>query len=199
MGKNNSIISIFAGSRESEIRVLMPILINFIKLMNKKYKNFTYIFHSTKKNRELIQSFITKNIDLSNCETISDEKIKNHLLSKSIFAVSKSGTVSLEISNAKIPSIIIYKINFINYLIIKMLVKTKYANIINIAAKEEVIPELLQSNCNAHNIYKYVVNFLDNPEKITYQLNKIDLILKTMKTESNPAQLAAVSLNKLII
>ena len=76
--------------------------------------------------------------------------------------------------------------------------KTKYANIINIAAKEEVIPELLQSNCNAHNIYKYVVNFLDNPEKITYQLNKIDLILKTMKTESNPAQLAAHSLNKLI-
>ena len=34
----------------------------------------------------------------------------------------------------------------INYLIIKMLVKTKYANIINIAAKKEIIPELLQTS-----------------------------------------------------
>ena len=46
-----------------------------------------------------------------------------------LFAVSKSGTISLEISKKKIPSIIIYKMNFINFLIVKMLVKIKYANI----------------------------------------------------------------------
>ena len=37
VGKNKAIISIFAGSRTSEINVLMPILLNFIKLMSKKY------------------------------------------------------------------------------------------------------------------------------------------------------------------
>ena len=73
---------------------------------------------------------------------MSDDKIKNHILHKSVFAVAKSGTVSLEISNAKIPSIILYKMGFINFLIVKSLVKTKYANIINFAANEEIIPEL---------------------------------------------------------
>ena len=62
--------------------------------------------------------------------------LKHIYLKKSIFAVAKSGTVSLEICNAKIPSIILYKMNFINFFIIKMLVKIKYANIINIAANE---------------------------------------------------------------
>ena len=34
----------------------------------------------------------------NNLEIISDEKIKDHILKKSIIAVSKSGTISLEIS-----------------------------------------------------------------------------------------------------
>ena len=41
----------------------------------------------------------------------------------------------------------------INFFIVKMLVKIKFANIINIAADQEVIPELLQTKCNAINIF----------------------------------------------
>ena len=33
-----------------------------------------------------------------------------------------------------------------------MLVRTKFANIINIAAKEKIIPELIQSDCNSEKI-----------------------------------------------
>ena len=102
--------------------------------MNKDYKDFLYIFHSTQVLSEQINSYIqSKNI--SNCEVISDEKIKSHTLKKSVFAVAKSGTVSLELCKFKIPSIIIYKMNFLNYLIVKSLVKIKYANIINFIFK----------------------------------------------------------------
>ena len=52
-----------------------------------------------------------------------------------------------------------------------MLVKTKFANIINIAAKKEIIPELLQSNCNPKKIFEVVSNYLDNPNKIDEQKN----------------------------
>ena len=198
LGKNNALISIFAGSRKSELEVLTPILLDFIKLMNEKYSDFTFVFHSTKEYSELIQKFIKK-YNLNNCEVISDNKIKAHILKKSVFAVSKSGTVSLEICNAKIPSIILYKMGLINFLIIKMLVRIKYANIINIAAKEEIIPELLQSNCNPKNIFKCVSNFLDNPEKISNQIKKTQLILNNFKTKTSSSALAAKALNKLLM
>ena len=195
--KNKSIISIFAGSRKSEITMLAPILVDFIKLMNEKYNNFTYVFHSTKEYSDLIQSYL-KNDDLKNCEVISDNKIKYHILNKSVFAVAKSGTVSLEICNAKIPSIILYKMGMINFLIIKMLVKTKFANIINIAAKKEIIPELLQSNCNPKKIFEHVSNYLNNPKKIDEQVKKTQLILNEFKTNNSPSKLAAESINKFI-
>ena len=195
--KNKALISIFAGSRKSEIEILTPILLNFIKLMNEKYNDFSYIFHATKEYSNLIQTYIQK-YDLKNCQVISDDKIKNHILKKSIFAVSKSGTVSLEICNAKIPSIILYKMGLINFLIVKMLVKTKFANIINIAAKEEIIPELLQSDCNPKNIFSITSNYLDNPKKMEEQISKTQKILKNFRTNISSSALAAKTLNKFL-
>ena len=60
LGKNKALISVFAGSRISEINVLMPILLNFINLMSKKYVDVTFIFHSTREHSVLIQSHIKK-------------------------------------------------------------------------------------------------------------------------------------------
>ena len=197
VGKNNALISIFPGSRKSELDVLTPILIEFIKLMNEKYKDFTFVFHSTKEYSEFIQGIIKKD-NLNNCEVISDNKIKSHILKKSVFAVSKSGTVSLEICNAKVPSIILYKMSLINFFIIKMLVKIKYANIINIAAKEEIIPELLQSNCNPKKIFENVSDFLDNPEKINTQIKKTQFIINNFKTKNPSSLQAATALNRFL-
>jgi lipid-A-disaccharide synthase len=195
--KNNAVISVFAGSRKSELDILTPIILDFIQLMNKKYDDFTFVFHSTKEYSSFIKTYIKK-YNLSNCEVISDNKIKSHVLKKSVFAVSKSGTVSLEICNAKIPSIILYKMGIINFLLVKMLVKVKYANIINIAANEEIIPELLQSNCNAKKIFEYVSDYLDNPEKINSQIKKTQIIINNLKTEKLSSTQAAIALNNFL-
>ena len=195
--KNKAIISVFPGSRLSEVRTLMPILIDFIKLMNKKYNDFIYTFHTTVSQKDTVKKFLLDS-GLSNFEIISDDKIKKFLLKKSIFAIAKSGTISLEICLEKIPSIIIYKINFINYLILKLLVKVKYANILNIASNKMIIPELLQSNCNAENIYKNVNFFIENPNEIKKQLKNIELTLDTFMTKNLPSDEVSNYLKKLI-
>ncbi len=195
LDKNKALISIFPGSRKSEIDILTPILLDFIELMNKKYDDFIYIFHSTSEHSNLIKKYI-ENKNIKNCEVINDEKIKSHTLKKSVFAISKSGTVSLEICKYKIPLVIIYKMNFINYLIVKMLVKIKYANILNIAANKEIIPELLQSKCNSQNIFKIVSLFIDDPKKIKDQIQKTQKILNEFKTSIPSAEQASNALKK---
>ena len=102
-----------------------------------------------------------------------------------MFAVAKSGTISLEICNSKIPSIIIYKMGAINFFIVKMLVKVKFANIINIAANEEIIPELLQSSCNPTIIYNTVDKLLSDKNAIEKQVTKSQEIISNFKTEKS--------------
>ncbi len=181
---NKKIFSIYPGSRLSEINVLTPILFEFVKKMNEKYKDLFFVFHSTAEHVQLIQNLLLKE-GLKNCGAIGDEKIKSHILKSSMFAVAKSGTISLEICNAKIPSIIIYKMGMINFFIVKMLVKVKFANIINIAANEEVIPELLQSKCNPINIYNTVDKLLSDKQVLEKQITKIQGIINNFKTKGS--------------
>ena len=115
---NKKIFSIYPGSRLSEINVLTPILFEFVKMMNEKYKDLFFAFHSTAEHVQLIQNLLLKE-NFKNCGAIGDEKIKSHILKSSMFAVAKSGTISLEICNAKIPSVIIYKMGMINFLSLK--------------------------------------------------------------------------------
>ena len=195
INEDKKIISIFPGSRNSEINVLLPILSDFIKLMNKHFKDCIFIFHATEENKYLINNFLKKKL-LIDYQVISDDNIKSQILSKSIFAVAKSGTVSLEICNANVPSIIIYKINMINYLIMKLLVKVKFANIINIINKKEIIPELLQSECNAKEIYNSVVYFLKNPEIMKDQVNNCNKTLNDIRSKSSSSSEASSILSK---
>ena len=193
---NKKIFSLYPGSRLSEINVLTPILFEFVKKMNEKYKDLFFVFHSTSEHVQLIQNLLLKQ-GFKNCGAIGDEKIKSHILKSSIFAVSKSGTISLEICNAKVPSIIIYKMGMINFFIVKMLVKVKFANIINIAAKEEIIPELLQSKCNPANIYNTVDKLLSNKSTLDKQVIKTQEIIRNFKTEKSSEIASSVLINRL--
>jgi len=196
--KEKKIISLFPGSRKSETDVLLPILLNFIELMNKKNPDHSFVFHATEENKEFIIDKV-KNTNLDNIDIISDENIKDQVLSKSIFAVSKSGTISLQISSANIPSIIIYKLSFINFMIFKLLVNVKFANIINIINNKEVIPELLQKECNAEEICKTVTYFLKNPNLIEKQLIDCKKTLEGIKSKSSSSSEAALILNNYLI
>ena len=192
INNDKKIISLYAGSRSSETNILLPILLDFIKLMNKKYNQYYFIFHSTDQNKSLIKAELKKN-NFINVDVISDENIKFQILSKSIFAVAKSGTVSLEICNLKVPSIIIYKMNLINFFIVKFLIKVKFANIINIINQKEIIPELIQNECNSKEIFRSVVYFLKNPELMKKQIHDVSNTLDEIKSKtSSSAEAAAV-------
>ena len=195
ISKDKKIISIFPGSRKSETNVLLPILLDFIRLMNAKENIYSFVFHATEDNKDYIFNQVN-NSGLDNIDVVSDENIKSQILSNSIFAVSKSGTVSLQISSANVPSIIIYKLSYINFMIFKLLVNVKFANIINIINGREVIPELLQKECNAREIFNTVIYFLKNPNLIEKQLSDCNKTLEGIKSKTSSSNESASILSK---
>ncbi|MDA9694675.1 lipid-A-disaccharide synthase [Candidatus Pelagibacter sp.] len=198
MTKYKNVISIFPGSRKSEIDVLLPIIFNFIKKMNINNHKYDYFIHTNEDNISYINNKVEE-IKIKNIEVIFDEDIKEQVLLNSVFAVCKSGTVSLQVSNSRVPSIIIYKLSFMNFLIFKMLVNVKFANIINIINNQEVIPELLQDKCNDDEIYKSVLYMLKNPEIAQKQIEQCNETLKGIRSKSSSSnEVAKILRNSLI-
>ena len=76
-----------------------------------------------------------------------------------------------------------------------MLVKVKFANIINIAADEEIIPELLQSKCSPKNIYNIVNKLLNDKDALNKQITKSNEIIRNFKTEKSSEIASKVLLN----
>ena len=87
--------------------------------------------------------------------------------------------------------------NSINFFIVKLLVKVEFANIINIAANEEIIPELLQSRCNSKNIFNTVDELLINQQTLAKQIAKTQEILGKFKTDKSSEIASSVLLNNL--
>ena len=183
-------ISLFAGSRESEIKIHAPILFKFIKKMNNKEDDFNFVFHSIDKYKNYLINLLN-NQNINNVEVVSDEKIKKEILKISSFAVVKSGTVSLEVCKLNIPSIIIYKMNFINFYLAKLFLKINYANMLNIIKNREIIPELLQNDCNPNEIFNSVYYFLKKPELVQKQLSEINLIINEIKSSTSSTEEAS--------
>ena len=190
-------ISLFAGSRESEIKILAPILFEFINRFNSKESNFNFVFHSTDKYKDYLNKLLSKQ-NIHNAEVISDDKIKNEILKKSSFAIVKSGTVSLEVCNLNIPSIVIYKMSYINYFLAKLFLKIKFANMLNIINDKEIIPELIQKDCNSKEIFKSVYYLLKKPELIERQLLETKAAISDLKSSSSSSEEASkILLNNL--
>jgi lipid-A-disaccharide synthase len=80
-----------------------------------------------------------------------------------------------------------------------MLVKIKFANIINIINNKEIIPELIQKECNAREIYNSVVYFLKNPELMKKQINNCENTLKKIRSKTSSSDEASLVLSKFLI
>ena len=158
--KNKKIITLCPGSRLSEIKIFMPIFTQLIKLINNKFgENFIYHFPVLKEHESIIKySLKNQNSVIINIE----ENKKNFFIKKSLFTIAKSGTISLDICNNKSPLITIYKTSWFNYFMIRPFIKVKFGNIVNIMANKEIIPELIQFDCNVKKIFNIGSTFIQN-------------------------------------
>ena len=85
----------------------------------------------------------------------------------------------------------------INFFIVKMLVKVKFANIINIAADEEINPELLQSKCNPKTIFETVDRLLGDKSNLEKQIIKSQEIISNFKTQKSSEIASSVLIHHL--
>ena len=173
---NMKYLTLCPGSRNSEIKTFMPI---FLELINKINIDNNFIFHfpSVSSKKKLINDFFLES-GINNYVITTTEEEKNFYIRNSILAISKSGTITLDICKNKCPLIVIYKTSFINFLLIKPFINTKFGNILNIIANKEIIPELIQNNCNIDSIYEKAHEFINDEALRKKQVTKYTEALK---------------------
>ncbi|MFO8052405.1 MAG: lipid-A-disaccharide synthase [Candidatus Omnitrophota bacterium] len=154
--EKKKIISFLPGSRKNEINHHLKILAKTKTLIQKELPEYSF------------QVLKPKGIDEKLYDVFKKEEVFDHsyqILSKSKFIIAASGTATIETAILEIPHLIIYKINRLSWYILKKIIKTKYAGMLNILADKEVVPELLQNQATPENIAKISLNYLQDEKK----------------------------------
>jgi len=108
-------------------------------------------------------------------------------------ALAKSGTNTLEITASGTPQIIGYKLNSLSFIIVKMMIKIRFACLINIIAEREIIPEFLQSDFTENNLLLGIASILGDSKKGASQVKEGQKILSTIGygLKKKPSEIAA--------
>jgi len=164
--ENNKIkIGIFPGSRKTEIKTLLPKMLEILSYLKEKIKDIEFYIKVYKPQEKLIFKILNK------------KDIKFIYIEEEIppltFSIMASGTVTLENGLMGNLGIVLYKLNPLTYFLIKNKIKTKYISITNILLKEMVYEEFLQKDINTKNISKFILDLLNNKEKINEKKEKL--------------------------
>jgi lipid-A-disaccharide synthase len=150
-------ILLMPGSRQQEISSLLPDMLAAGEKIVEQVPNCQFFLPvASTISREMLQNIIDKykvpvtltvgnNYDLMN---ICD------------LAVASSGTATLETSLMKVPTVIVYRLAALTYILGKLLVKIPNIGLPNIIAGRRIMPELLQSEVTPDNIARQSIALL---------------------------------------
>ena len=182
-------VAILPGSRLGEIKKLMPVFIKTAHLLNKDYNSIKFYIVTLNEYKPIVLKYF-KNTNLNYYITDKHEERYN-IYTKVDFVLCASGTVTMEVAKASTAMLVVYKLNFITWAIVKAMVKVNTATIINILLKENVVPELFQKDVNEYNIHRIIKRYLNDTELKSSQINKLNIAISQLKNSTNPSYIAA--------
>ena len=151
-------LGIFPGSRESEIKNNIYIMLDCIQ--KNKNKNIC-IFYANDTSQNLLMKLLPDEYH-SKLESGSDIDRVSHCKK----AICASGTITLELSLLEIPMVIMYKLSYVSYIIMKALISIKYIGLVNLILGRNIGDEPL--------VKEYIQPTYSDQIELMVELNKID-------------------------
>jgi len=169
------ILTLFPGSRTQELNRHLKLFCETAMQVKEQMKDVQIVLG-------LAKGFEIK--DFSSNIDINDIKVETENPSSALeiadVAIVASGTSTLEAAVYETPSVIVYKLSYITWLISKLLVKVPFVGLVNIISGKEVFPELLQNKATVKNISQYVMKILSDNNYHKNMINEIKTVKNSL-------------------
>lgn len=152
-------IALLPGSRKGEVERLGPLVLDAALQLHGKYPEQVFLIPAINAARKqqieaLCQSYpeslIQNIIILENSQ--NDSNIGRMVMNAADIIALASGTATLEAMLVHRPMVTFYKLNWLTYFIVKLLIKIPYYSLPNIIAGKKVITELIQNQATPEHL-----------------------------------------------
>ncbi len=191
-------IALLPGSRRGEIERLGPLVLDAAQILQKKYPSYHFIIPAINDARKqqieaLLQTYpkaLTDQIHLLE-NTDKESKIGRQVMNAANIVALASGTATLEALLLHRPMVTFYKLNWLTYMIAKLMIKIPYYSLPNIIAGKKVIQELIQSDATAENLATEIEKLM-NQETAQIQVMQLLTMHKQLLSDNSEDPIQAV-------
>ncbi|HEB57076.1 MAG TPA: lipid-A-disaccharide synthase [Gammaproteobacteria bacterium] len=183
------VVGLFPGSRQSEVKRLMPIIIETAKRLKQQNPQIQFLLPIAS---TLKREYFSPYLDADTPTIKMQENRSYDVMAACNAIVTVSGTVTLEIALIGTPMVIINRISSLSYFIAKQMVKVNHIGLCNIVAGKRVVPELIQYQATAEKISAEILRILsqaDYSQSIRNELQKVRARLSSEGEITNLAEL----------
>ncbi len=160
---DKKVLALLPGSRNREIRTLMPIFATALKQMNLDDNEWQII--SSNVSSEKINQ--VSSIAAENKLKIKWVDNATELLKAADFALLGSGTVALEAMLCKTPMVVAYKISAMTWWTVNTfkMMQLPYYSLPNVLYGDFLVPELMQNNLTVERLVEVCTDVIKNPDQ----------------------------------
>ncbi|MCG8467496.1 MAG: lipid-A-disaccharide synthase [Gemmatimonadetes bacterium] len=155
------IVGIFPGSRAQEVRLMLPIFARAATLLAARHADLDFLVARA----ETLPQELYEGFDLRLAS--ADETRR-----RAAVAMTKSGTITLELALSGVPMVIGYRTTRFTYAIARRLLTLSSIGLVNLVAGEPFVPELIQDRFTPEAMARAIEPLLvmDGPARVNMRL-----------------------------
>jgi lipid-A-disaccharide synthase len=155
------LVVLLPGSRQSELTRHLPIILDTARVIRERRAVRFLMVLSQRAHLELAESALAGagvQVDLQMDGLDS-------VLPRAAIAIASSGTVTLECTWFGVPTVVLYKLNPVEYQIGRRMVNVPFIAMPNLLADEELFPEFIQDAATPENLASAALDLLNNRDR----------------------------------
>ena len=170
-------IGLLPGSRDGEINNLLPIMAKTANILAGTYDDIQFLIpRAPTIQKEQIQGILDQCQGNNNPKFLIVDYEARQVFHQSDLVIVASGTATLEAALAETPMIIIYRVSYISYYLVKILIHCPHIGLANLVAGQRVVPELMQDDASPEKIHQTACQLLDNPDRMEKIRRKLKMV-----------------------
>jgi lipid-A-disaccharide synthase len=164
--REKKLVLLLPGSREREVAKIFPIMAGIVDRLP---KDLEFIAEAVnEQSAAMMMSHPRIKVEL---------RTAHELMQHATLAITASGTATMECAFYGCPMIVVYKVNWLTYLIGRMVVQVDWLGMPNVIAGREIIPEFIQHDAEPEHVAVVARELLKDDAKREAMLGELAKIV----------------------
>jgi len=184
-------IGLVPGSRNEEVRSLLPSMISAAQLLKRKHPDLRCVLPLAP---TLDEEMVSRLILQSSVPVVISREGMYDTLKGCDAAIATSGTVTLELALMQIPMVVVYRLSRLSYQVAKRMVRVPHISLVNLVAGKNVVTELIQNEAVPEKMAFETERILSNNEARIQMIRELEIVSRLLGKKGASARTAAIAL-----